>query len=111
MSFITTVEHALASALHDIKVAATFTTTKVLPALKAVDANKSTIDLVAAASGVPFVQQAARVEESLVGWAINFIETTESAGKNPADVLGELVADVKTLAPTLKTAAQAVAKP
>lgn len=108
MSLITSLQHAVASAFHDIKVAATYTEQTILPALKAVNANKGMIDAVANASNMPFVQQAARVEESLVGWAIDFIETSEAAGKNPADTLGTLVNDVKSLAPTLKNAAQAV---
>lgn len=108
MSLITTVEHGLASGLHDLKVAAKYVETKVLPALQAEQTHAAVIDGIAQASGIPFVQAADRVGESLIGWAINFIEAAEKAGTDPAGTLGVLVADVKAIAPTVKAAAAPV---
>ncbi len=110
MSFITSIEHGIAVGWHDMKVAAQYTEKTVLPALKTVQGTEGIQELVAAASGIPQVQQGVRVEESLLAWAVTFIETAEKAGNDPASVLGSLVTDVKTLTPMLKAAAIAPQK-
>lgn len=111
MSLIISIEHGLAAGFSKLKAIAKQSETVVLPALKAAAADDKIITAVANATGVPFIQASARVEESLVGWAINFIETAEKEGTDPAGVLGSLVADVKAIAPTVKAAALPVGAP
>lgn len=111
MSLISSIEHGLAAGFGKLKTVAKNVETVILPELVKLNAADPIITAVANASGIAFIQSAARVEESLVGWAINFIETAEKAGTDPASVLGALVADVKSIAPTIKAAALPVGAP
>jgi hypothetical protein len=104
-SFITNAAHAIANAWAKLKSNAQHVEQVTLPVLQKLNADDAMITATANASGVPFVKQACRVEESLVGWAIKFIDDQEAAGSNPSAVLGSLVADIKTIAPTIKAAA------
>lgn len=111
MSLISSIQHGLAAGFGKLKTAAKEVETVILPELVKLNAEAPVITAVANASGIAFVQSAARVEESLVGWAINFIDEAEKAGTDPATVLGDLVGDIKAIAPTIKAAAIPVGAP
>ena len=108
MSLITSLEHAYAVAIGDLKKTSHFVQGPLLAVLKKVDAAAPTIEAVTALVS-PGLANIERTGEALLGAAIKAI--TDAGGVVNADgsvsltVAAELVADIKAIAPIVKSAA------
>ena len=107
MGFITSIEHAYAVALGDLKKAGNFVLHTVLPALKAVDAAAPQIEAVSATIS----PQLANIERTGEAWLAKAIKVIEDAG-SAADAGGlsvtldqQLVSDIKAILPAVKAQA------
>ena len=112
-ALISSVEHALAAAAIDTVKAAKFVETSVLPVLKKAQANQSTIEAITSLVS----PQAANIERAgfaVLGVVIKALDDANAAaGANGLSVTldAQLVADIKAIAPVVKSAAPvAVAK-
>ena len=83
MSLITTLSHAYAVAISDIKKVATFVETKALPVLQAVKADAPTVEAVTALV-CPQLANIERVGEAVLGVVIQAIEDAGAAVGLPA---------------------------
>ena len=105
-ALITSVEHALATAASDTVKVARFVETSVLPVLKKVQADESTIEAVTGLVS----PQAANIERAgfaVLGVVINAMDAAgAAAGANGLNVTldAQLVADVKAIAAAVKGA-------
>ena len=112
-TLINSVEHALAVAASDTVKAARFVETNVLPVLKKVQADQSTIEAVTSLVS----PQAANIERAgfaVLGVVINAIDVAGSAaGANGLSVSldAQLVADIKAIAAAVKGAVAISATP
>jgi hypothetical protein len=114
-ALITSVEHALAVAARDTVKVAKFVETSVLPALKTVKADESTIEAVTGLVS----PQAANIERERAGFAvlgvvINALDAAgAAAGANGLNVSldAQLVADIKAIASAVKGALGVTAVP
>lgn len=110
MSLITTLSHAYAVAISDIKKVATFVETKALPVLQAVKADAPTVEAVTALV-CPQLANIERVGEAVLGVVIQAIEDATSAataGGLNVSLDAALVADIKAILPAIKAAAKPV---
>ena len=104
-NLITTLEHAYAVAISDLKKTARFVQSKVLPALEHVHAEAPTIEAV---TGVisPQLANIERVGDALLGTVIKTIEDAgQATGGITVSLAAELVADIKAIIPVVKATA------
>ena len=104
-NLITTLEHAYAVAISDLKKAAKFVQSKVLPALEQVHADAPAIEAV---TGVisPQLANIERVGDALLGTVIKAIEDAgQASGGVTVSLASELVADIQAIIPAVKALA------
>src|ERR1700722_19297889 len=108
MSFITSIEHAYAVAIGDIKKGGAVLTGTVLPILQRLHADAPAIEQVSAAVS-PYLVNIERVGDAALGKIIQLITDGDTAALNGLmAALGvQIVNDAKAIAPAVK--AQAVA--
>ena len=112
-ALITSIEHSLTVAASDTVKVAKFVETSVLPALKTVKADESTIEAVTALVS-PSAANIERAGFAVLGVIINAIDAAgAAAGANGLNVTLEahLVADVKAIAAAVKSAMSPTAVP
>ena len=105
-ALITSVEHALAAAASDTVKAAKFVETSVLPVLKTVKADESTIEAVTALVS-PSAANIERAGFAVLGVVINALDAGgAAAGANGLNVSldAQLIADIKSVAAAVKGA-------
>ena len=110
MSLITTLSHAYAVAISDIKKVANFVETRALPVLEAVKADAPAVEAVTALV-CPQLANIERVGEAVLGVVIQAIEdagTAVGAGGLNVSLDAALVADIKAILPAIKAAAKPV---
>ena len=106
-ALISSIEHALATAASDTVKVAKFVETKVLPALKTAQAEAPTIEAVTALVS-PQAADIERMGFAVLGVVIKAIDDAgTAAGANGLNVTldAQLVADIKSIASTVKGAA------
>ena len=102
---ITTFEHAYATAIGDIKKAAKYVESAVLPLLLKVEAAAPTVEAVTALVS-PTVASIERVGDAVLGAVIAAIEAAGAAAGGVSLTLdADLVADIKSIIPAVKAAA------
>ena len=111
MSLISTLDHAYASAVTDLRKAGKFIESKALPALQAVHADAATIEAVTGLVS-PQLENIERTADALLGAAIKAIEDAEAvagAGGVSISLDSTLVSDIKAIIPLVKASANTAA--
>ena len=104
---ITNLEHAYATAIGDIRKAAKYVESAVLPILLKVEAAAPTVEAVTALVS-PTVASIERVGDAVLGSVIKAIEaggSAAAAGGVNLTLDADLVADIKSIIPAVKAAA------
>ena len=112
-ALITSVEHALATAASDTVKVAKFVETSVLPVLKTVKADESTIEAITSLVS-PQAPNIERAGFAVLGVVINALDAAgAAAGANGLNVTldAQLVADIKAIAAAVKGAVAVTAVP
>jgi hypothetical protein len=107
MSLITTLDHAYATAISDMRKVGSFVKNSVLPVLQKANADASTIEAITALVS-PAAANIERVADAALGVIIKAIEDAGSAagaGGVSVSLDAALVADIKAIIPTVKAAA------
>ena len=105
MSLITTLEHVFAIAIGDLKKAGKFVEGEVLPILTKVHADAATVEAITGLVS-PQLANIERVGDALLGVVIKAIaDATTATGGITVSLAAELVADIKSIIPTIKAAA------
>ncbi len=108
MFLLTSIEHAFATAASDVVKMAKYVEAKVLPALQKVEADAPTIEAITSLIS-PQAANIERVGFAILGSAIKAIQDAEAAGNAGGVNIAldaTVVADIKSIIPTIK--AQAV---
>ncbi len=110
MSLITTLSHAYAVAIGDLKKAATFVETKALPALQELEVEAPTIEAITALVS-PQLANIERMGDAVLGVVIQAIEdagTAAASGGLNVTLDAALVADIKAILPAIQSALKPV---
>ena len=111
MSLISTLEHAYASAVTDLRKVGKFITGTAVPALQAIHADAATIEAVTGLIS-PQLENVERTADALLGAAIKAIEDAEAAaGAGGVNIAldATLIADIKAIIPLVKSSANTAA--
>lgn len=110
MSFISTVEHALAAAAHQAVNVKHFVEKSVLPALKTAQGTEATVEAITSLVD-PAAVNFERAAYALLGVAVKALDCVDAAvnaGGVNISLDAALVADLRAIAPALKKAAATI---
>ena len=107
MNLVSSIEHAYAIAIGDIKKAGSFVSNSVLPLLQKIHADAATIEAVTATVS-PSLANIERVGDAVLGLVIKAVEDGNAAAQGGGVNITldqQLVSDIRSIIPAVKAAA------